>query len=122
MSKKPIPLYNQDFDPRVFLLILKRNIWAVALIFAVTFLISFLYLRYSYPKFHSMSSIQLTSDELKRDYLQSEQYFTSDLAKELELLRSPVFLNQVLESLPLDVTYFKKGSFVVFNQTGRKRE
>lgn len=114
-QKKPIHMFNQDFDLGLFVFITSKNLKWCLLIFLVLCVSAFLYLRYTIPQYRSASIIQLTDDIQQRKFLGKDDIFDNNLAQELELLRSPVFLQRTLDTLMLDVTYFNKGRIIDFD-------
>jgi tyrosine-protein kinase Etk/Wzc len=114
-EKREIPMFNQDFDLGLFLFITRKNLKWALLIFSLIGLGMFLYLRYTIPLYRSVSIIQLTDDIQQKKFLSKEDYFDNSLAQELELMRSPVFLQRTLDSMDLDVTYFNKGRIIDFD-------
>ncbi len=114
-EKREIPMFNQDFDLGLFLFITRKNLKWALLIFLLMALGMFLYLRYTIPLYRSVSIIQLTDDIQQKKFLSKEDYFDNNLAQELELMRSPVFIQRTLDSMDLDVTYFNKGRIIDFD-------
>lgn len=114
-EKREIPMFNQDFDLGLFLFITRKNLKWALLIFLLIGLGMFLYLRYTIPLYRSVSIIQLTDDIQQKKFLSKEDYFDNSLAQELELMRSPVFLQRTLDSMDLDITYFNKGRIIDFD-------
>lgn len=116
-SVKPVSNINQDFDPRLLLLVLVQNmVWVVTLLL-VSATTAFLLIRYTQPIYQTKSIIQLTSDSNKQKSNLIEgvnQLYAEDLAKQVELLRSPVFIRRVIEKLDLDISYFNKGNIIDF--------
>lgn len=94
--------------------VLRNNLLWVFLAFAVCAMLAFLVLRYTNPVYVSRSEIQLTNDESASSIFRDEMaaYPNENLAKEIELLRSPLFLNRVVRKLPLDVSYYNDGRFL----------
>lgn len=114
-EKREIPMFNQDFDLGLFLFITRKNLKWALLIFSLIGMGMFLYLRYTIPLYRSVSIIQLTDDIQQKKFLSKEDYFDNSLAQELELMRSPVFLQRTLDSMDLDVTYFNRGRIIDFD-------
>ncbi|MCX7743559.1 MAG: polysaccharide biosynthesis tyrosine autokinase [Flavobacteriales bacterium] len=114
-EKREIPMFNQDFDLGLFLFITRKNLKWALLIFLIVGMCMFLYLRYTIPLYRSVSIIQLTDDIQQKKFLSKEDYFDNSLAQELELMRSPVFLQRTLDSMDLDITYFNKGRIIDFD-------
>jgi len=116
MEKKPVPILNQDFDLQLFLYITRKNLIWIVTVLLVSAFASFLYLRYTTPLYESYAIIQLTDDNESLDLLNREEKFQqNNIAQELELLRSPVFLQRMLDSLPLEVTYFNRGRILDYD-------
>lgn len=114
-EKREIPMFNQDFDLGLFIFITRKNLKWVLMIFLLIGLSIFLYLRYTIPLYRSVSIIQLTDDIQQKKIFSKEDYFDNSLAQELELMRSPVFLQRTLDSMDLDITYFIKGRIIDFD-------
>jgi len=112
-ERRPVTAINQDLDPALLGMIFRRSLWIILLLGVVSAAAAFLFLRYTTPTFETFSVIQLTkADDDKKDYLNQGSFFDLNLARELELLRSPVFLQRVIDTLPLDVTYYRKGAIM----------
>lgn len=112
-SKTKIPFFNQRFDPQTFLTIFKKNIWLIFLIFIFALGTGFVYFRYTRPIYKATTIIQIKNENktnqilnIKNDILETE------LAPAIELLRSNEFLKTVISVLPLDVSYFRQGTFL----------
>lgn len=120
MKIKPIPQINQDFDLGLLYLIFKKNIFWIVISAFICGLLAFLILRYTKPVYISKAEIQLTNDEsansILRDGIMS--YPEENLAKEIELIRSPVFIKRVINRLPLSVSYYNDGRFLDFDTYG----
>ena len=117
MPEKNIPQINQDFDIKLVRHVLTKNI--IWIIFLLAFAISsaFIIIRYTKPIYYAKSVIQLTSkDKTSSSVLDAKlnPYITDNLAEEMELLRSPVFLNRVTAKIPADINYNVKGAILNF--------
>jgi tyrosine-protein kinase Etk/Wzc len=112
---KQIPMFNQDFDPGLFFHVAKSNLKWIIIIFSLVFITLFLYLRYTIPLYESSTIIQLTDENQEYQLLEKSEFLNSNIAQELELLRSPVFIQRTLDSLPLEITYFNKGRVIDFD-------
>ena len=115
MKRKPISQINQDFDPKLALFVLRNNLLWIVLALLLCMLLAFLVIRYTHPVYTSRSEIQLANDESASSSIFKEEltpYPVDNLAKEIELLRSPVFLSRVTRKLPLNVSYYNDGRFL----------
>lgn len=121
MKTKPISQINQDFDLGLLYFVFRKSIFwiiASALFCAIA---AFLIIRYTNPIYLSKAEIQLTNDESANSILKDGLigYPEENLAKEIELIRSPVFIKRVVGRLPLNVSYFNDGRFLDFEIYGQ---
>ncbi len=89
----------------------KYFVW-ILLIFILTNLTAYLYVRYTKPLYESQSELKL---DIKRDasdfgikQFVDEQNINL-ISGEIEQIKSKVFLNRLIDSLPLSVSYFSIG-------------
>jgi tyrosine-protein kinase Etk/Wzc len=106
---KKISSINDELDIKLFFYIAKRNI-----LFPVIFVImaltgAWLYLRYTPPIFQTSATLQLGSQSQVTRILPTADIYEDDMAKQIELMRSTVFLHRALSKLPLNVSYFSRG-------------
>jgi tyrosine-protein kinase Etk/Wzc len=95
--------------------ILKKNLpWAILLISIAVF-VAFLYVRYTNVKFQSYAELKLNKRSEASVFgfnpLKEESSNLNTLSGEVELIRSKLFLKQVIGKLPLDVSYHVIGRF-----------
>jgi len=117
MPRKKITPFNDEFDPKLFVSIAKKNsIWFVLFMF-IAILSTFLYLRYTVPVYEARSIIKL-SDENRAGLVlgKSSEVFDNinQLAGDIELLRSRIIAKRAIEKLPLTISYFAKGTVLDF--------
>ena len=111
MVERKISNLNDEFDLKLFLSVTRKNIAWIVLFFVISFLMAFLYLRYTYPIYEAKSIIQIgLADQNSRFLFNSVQPSKSDLPSKIELLRSPTFLTRVMNKLPLDISYYQIGN------------
>jgi len=111
MVERKISNLNDEFDFKLFLSVIRKNIAWIVVFFVISFLMAFLYLRYTYPIYEAKSIIQIgIADQSSRVLLNSVNPIKSDLPGKIELLRSPTFLTRVLDKLPLDISYYQIGN------------
>lgn len=113
MPEKNIPQINQDLDIKLLLHVLSKNLVWIVFLFVLGITSAFLLIRYTKPVYRAKSVIQLTDGE-KNSILDEKlnPYDKANLAKEIELLRSPVFLQRVAQKLPVAVSYYSKGAIL----------
>jgi capsular exopolysaccharide synthesis family protein len=111
MVERKISNLNDEFDFRLFVKVTRKNVAWIVLFFIISFLMAFLYLRYTYPIYEAKSIIQIgLADKSSRVLFGDVKSLKSDLPSKIELLRSPTFLNRVLNNLPLDISYYQIGN------------
>lgn len=111
MEERKVSNFNDEFDLRLFIRVAKRNSAWVILFFIISFLIAFLYLRYTHPKYQAKSIIQIQKEtNAPKGIFPSDGNRSSNLASKIELLRSPNFLERVFFKLPLDIGYYQIGN------------
>ena len=118
MPEKNIPQINQDLDFKLLLHVLSKNLVWIVFLFVLGITSAFLLIRYTKPLYRAKSVIQLTSneDDAQKNILDQSlnPYRGMNLAKEIELIKSPVFLQRVVQKLPVEVSYFVKGAILNF--------
>ena len=114
MPKKKITNFNEEFDLKLFVIIAKNNFYLVIIFMLLGFSISYLYLRYT-PNFYQCQSV------IKIDVINNanailnigggiESGSPNSLAGNIELIHSRVIIGRALKQLPLQVSYFSKGT------------
>jgi tyrosine-protein kinase Etk/Wzc len=108
--------FLSDLDFIKFLIVAKRNLIWVFLIFAASISAAYLYLRYTSPVFQSSAVLKLEikskSDLVNLNSPEMSAYQINDLSGEIELIKSNLVLSQVADKLKLDVSYFAKGKIL----------
>ncbi|HOY39821.1 MAG TPA: Wzz/FepE/Etk N-terminal domain-containing protein, partial [Bacteroidales bacterium] len=113
MKRAKIPVFNQSFDVRVFIRIFFMSLWLVVLILIASVLAGFLYYRYTLPIYETRSIIQVKEENKTNQFLKLDNEVSqSDLTSVTELIQSKTFLRECFTELPLDISYFKKGTFI----------
>ncbi len=113
MKKTKIPAFNQTFDLRIFLRIFQRSLWLVILIMIVSMVAGFLYYRYTLPVYEVRTILQVKDENRTKQILKIDHDVTqSDLSSVTELIQSRTFLRECFVDLPLDISYYRKGTFV----------
>lgn len=116
MERKRIPILNEKFDLTIFISVIKRNILLSILIFIAAMAGAFLYLRYTQPIYQSASIIQLKNEGTTANKVLNLTNAVEEInsIQTIELIRSKEFLKRTFNKLPLDVSYYSKGTFLVF--------
>jgi len=126
MSEEQKPITTNQFgqyeeevqnilDPYKLLIVFKKSLFAMALIFAFTLVGVLIFIRYAKPVYESSATIKLENDNrtnslgLSTKGLEEE---SSSLAGELEIIRSPVVRDKVIADLDLGISYFVHGNIL----------
>lgn len=113
MERTKIPILNQNFDPRTFFTIFRKNFWLVLIIFIISIGAGYAYFRYTSPVFKTTTILQIKNENKTNDILGiNSGMMETELAPVIELIRSNEFLKTVVASLPLDVSYYRQGTFL----------
>lgn len=117
MAEKNIPQINQDLDIKLLLHVLTKNLVWIVFLFVLAITSAFLLIRYTKPIYKAQTVIQFTANEGENMNVLDEKlnpYDNTNIAKDIELLRAPVFLQRVVNRLPVDVSYYSKGAILNF--------
>jgi tyrosine-protein kinase Etk/Wzc len=102
-------------DPYKLLIVFKKSLFAMALIFVFTLVGVLIFIRYAKPVYESSATIKLENDNrtnslgLSTKGLEEE---SASLAGELEIIRSPVVRDKVIADLDLGISYFVHGNIL----------
>ena len=115
MPKKKITALNEDFDTKLFISIAKQNFIWVIVFMLVSLLSALIYLRYTPPVFESSSVVKLANQNKANSVFDmNKTYFAEEsrnqMAGDIELIRSRILAKQALAKLPLDISYYAKGT------------
>lgn len=107
---------NHQVDWLKLKLILKKSLPWFAVIFTLLITTAVLYLRYTKPMYESSSEIKLDKED-QSNLLGLPQYEQNSnlglLSSEMELIRSRLFFNKVIETVNLNPQYFTYGNILV---------
>lgn len=106
---KKISTINDELDIKLFFYIAKRNFLFPLVFIVVALTGAWLYLRYTPPIFQTSATLQLGSQSQVTRILPTADIYEDDMAKQIELMRSTVFLHRALSKLPLNVSYYSRG-------------
>ncbi len=115
MEIKKIPILNEKIDPYILGFIIRKSLILIILIFFISYGIAFLYLRYTPLVYKASAILQINNEKEKTQILELSTYKDEvNLNQTIELLRSPEFLKRIYHRLPLDVSYYSKGTFLEY--------
>jgi tyrosine-protein kinase Etk/Wzc len=114
MAKKKISPINEEFDFKLLVTIGQKNLLWLALFILSALMIAYLILRYTPPEYEAVGVLQISEQNNARSVLNdatlkgfNEQ--NNKVASSIELMRSKVIINRVIDRLPMQVSYFSKG-------------
>lgn len=106
---------QQDVDLRKLGIVIRKSIPWLAGILLLCLVIAFLVIRYTKPLYESTSEIKLGIEDqtnvLNLGEIENSSSFAL-LSSEMELVRSRLFFNKVIESVRLNPQYFTHGQFL----------
>ncbi|HAP01403.1 MAG TPA: hypothetical protein DCQ93_05695, partial [Bacteroidetes bacterium] len=110
-------ILGEDFNPGLLMIIARKSlIWCV-LIVLLTMSSSLLYLRYTQPMFEVGGTLMIkqenTSTDLGIGSASNNVLDQDQLQKNIQIMRSNVILDRVIDNLPLEVSYFNLGQILV---------
>ena len=114
-------LHNESIDFNKLIMVVKKNLIWILIIFLLINSSTYLLLRYWPNQYESHSEIKL---DIKNEASALGINALADdpnqniISGEIELIRSRLFLNRVLDSIALDVSYFNKGDVLNFEFFG----
>src|ERR1051326_158321 len=112
--KERIANFSREFEFGLFLFLLRKSIFWIVLLFLSAITVSYLYLRYAPQVYQAKSVLQIKTTNTASKVLNVQSVYddnTHEIQEAIELLRSPVFVNRVVELLPMRVSYFNEGTF-----------
>ncbi|MBK7946785.1 MAG: hypothetical protein IPJ85_16425 [Flavobacteriales bacterium] len=72
-----------------------------------------LYLRYTVPIYESKTILQLGGSNTAQQVLLVSSFIEEqNIGVDMHFMRSPFFINMVLDRLPLEVSYFNRGQIL----------
>lgn len=111
-------ILGNDFNPGLLYIITKKSlIWCI-LIILITMSSSLLYLRYTPPLYEVGSTLMIkpenTSKAIGLDNLGFEvSRGNADLQRDIQVMKSNLIMDRVLDKLPLLVSYFNAGQILI---------
>lgn len=112
-------ILGEDFNPGLLMIIARKSlIWCI-LIVLLTTSTSILYLRYTSPLYEVTAQIMIkqvnTSSSLgiSSGVSSADQMDQNELQKNIQIMKSNVILDRVIDILPLSISYFNIGQVLV---------
>lgn len=98
-----------------FVHVFRKSIWLIVLVFLITLTCSYLYIRYTRDLYEASSTLKL---EMKSDAgvlglnIQEDKHSQqlSDLSGEIEIIKSKMIYDEVIENMGLQTSYYQEGN------------
>ena len=107
--------YQQDIDWLKMAIVIRKSYLWIILIFVLCFSIAFLVIRYTKPLYESSSEIKLGIED-QSNVLNMPEFENNNsyalMSSEMELIRSRLFFNKVVESVRLNPQYYTYGQIL----------
>src|SRR5882672_3024406 len=110
-------LLGEDFNPALLMIMIRKSLLWCILIMLVTVSVSLLYLRYTLPTYEVNAALIVkptnTAQALNIEGgLFQAKNSNLDIEKDIQLMKSNVILDGVIDSLDLLVSYYLSGKFL----------
>ncbi|MDX9750272.1 MAG: polysaccharide biosynthesis tyrosine autokinase [Flavobacteriales bacterium] len=111
--RERITNFSNEFDLGLFVHILRRSLVWIALCLVLAVATALIYLRYTAEIHESYATLQLRKSNTAAEVLSMTAFTEADnLNVDVELMRSRYFLARVLQRLPVEVSYFRRGQIL----------
>ena len=115
-KKDKIPTLNQDFELETFITVLRKNFIFVIIFFALAICGGYIYFRYTQPIYSSSSVIHIKKENKADEFLGINNEVKMEPT--IEIMRSEEFLKTVVKNMPLSISFFTEGAFLVNENYG----
>ncbi len=118
MAKKKISPINEEFDPKLFVTIARKNaVWFMTFMFLSVF-IALGILHYTAPVYETSAIVKIANINNAENVLginsqSSRLYEANDIAGDIELIRSKIIVGRALARLPFQASYYAKGEVLI---------
>ena len=105
----------EEFDIGLIFHIFQKSVIYIILFYLIALMSALLYIRYQREIFKSSAVIQITSNSGNNKFFEFGKVLETEngLDGVVELMRSKVFLRKSISQLPIQVSYFVKGTFKI---------
>lgn len=104
---------NKELDLDILRTVIKRYWLLISVIFLLSFLGAFIYLRYTKAIYQSDMLIQISKEDTGKEVINFENINNNDnISAEIELLRSQFLFEKAISSLSMNVSHYSKGSIL----------
>jgi capsular polysaccharide biosynthesis protein len=110
-------LLGEDFNPALLLILVRKSFAWCLIILLITISASLIYLRYTQPNYEVNASLIVKPTNSAQALDIQNTVFPSknsnlDIEKDIQIMKSSVIIDRVIDSLSLAVSYFRAGNFL----------
>ncbi len=110
-------LLGEDFNPALLIIMIRKSLLWCAIILLATTSAALLYLRYTPPNYEVNASLIVKSIntaqalDIQNNLFQGKNS-NLDIEKDIQIMRSNVIIDRVIDSLPLEISYYRSGNIL----------
>lgn len=110
-------LLGEDFNPALLLIMIRKSFFWCVIILLVTTSSALIYLRYTPPTYEVNASLIVKSINTAQaldieNNLFQQRNSNLDIEKDIQIMKSNVIIDRVIDSLPLKVSYYRVGNIL----------
>jgi tyrosine-protein kinase Etk/Wzc len=114
INKDLIQDFFDNFDTKFILYVARKSFLFIAILLFLSLLIPFLYLRYTTPVYETTATLIKKKENTNSlidgkgvEFLKSNE--EDKINRDIQVIKSDLLVNKLMDSLHLKVQYFKKG-------------
>lgn len=107
-------IINKTYDSLLFRTVVRRFWWWIPIFMLTMYVLATIYLRYTKPIYESQLVLQIESEDNAKNVIDIENINSKkdEFFSEVELLKSELLFDQVIQSLNMHVSIFYKGKIL----------
>jgi capsular exopolysaccharide synthesis family protein len=110
-------LLGEDFNPALLFIMIRKSLLWCAVILLATTSAALIYLRYTPPNYEVDASLIVKSINTAQALDIENKLFQAknsnlDIEKDIQIMKSNVIIDRVIDSLPLEISYYRSGNIL----------
>lgn len=110
-------LLGEDFNPALLLIMIRKSFFWCVIILFITTSSALIYLRYTPPTYEVNASLIVKSINTAQaldieNSLFQQRNSSLDIEKDIQIMKSNVIIDRVIDSLPLKISYYRVGNIL----------
>ena len=111
--KENITSLTQDFELGLFLYLVNKIKWILAVVLTISFICSLIYLRYTPEIYKTRANIQIAIKDQPLEFMGMNSYNSNtNLSSELAIIKSQKSIKKLIKKLDLNIFYYNEGEIV----------